>query len=127
MTEEVGRPTKYKPEYCEVVITLMSEGKSILHLARSLNVSRQTIYQWAVDHKEFSDTLDKGKDLAEAYWMDQGERGLWNEGKGITFNAPVWKYFMANRFDWRDKQEVEQTNEDVTPDRILLKAPDANG
>lgn len=104
-----GAPTKYKKEYCKRTLKLMEDGKSICHLAKEFKVNRDTIYQWAKDNPEFSDTLAEGRDLAEAFWMNEGEAGLWNQGQGISFNATVWKYFMANRFDWRDKQEVDQT------------------
>ena len=109
--KEEGRPTKYKKAYCAKVLELMEQGKSIVHLAKEFEVCRDTIYQWAKDNQEFSDTLDRGKDLAEAFWMDKGEEGLWGGGGGPSFNGATWKHFMANRFNWREKQEVEQVGD----------------
>ena len=116
--EVAGRKTKYKKEYCARVLELMGDGKSIAHLAKEFKVCRKTIYQWAEDNPEFSHTLDEGSELAEAFWMDKGQEGLWGGGGGPSFNSATWKYFMANRFNWREKQEVEQTTEDVTPAKL---------
>jgi len=40
--------------------------------------------------------------------MDKGQEGLWGGAGGPSFNGSVWKFFMSNRFNWREKQEVEQ-------------------
>jgi hypothetical protein len=109
--KEEGRPTKYKKAYCAKVLELMEQGKSIVHLAKEFGVCRRTIYQWAEDNEEFSHTLEIGADLAEAFWMDKGSEGLWGGGGGPSFNGSTWKYFMANRFNWREKQEVEQVGD----------------
>ncbi len=106
-----GQPSKYKKTYCALVLKLMKEGQSILHVANEIGVVRSTIQNWSEKHPEFLVALEKGQQLAEAFWMNQGESGLWNQGQGITFNSTVWKYFMANRFNWKDKQEVENTGE----------------
>ncbi len=49
------------------------------------------------------------KDLAQAWWEDQGQNGL---SMGKDFNATAFIFQMKNRFsdDYRDRHEVESTN-----------------
>lgn len=100
-----GRPTKYKPEYCELVISLAQDGASIKELALHIDVDRDTIYEWEKVHPEFSDALKKARSLQEAWWEKQGRIFL----QGKEFNHVLWYMNMKNRFGWRDKHEVQST------------------
>ena len=62
---KIGRPTKYSSEIGEVVFSLMDDGLSVVQVARKLNVSRSTIYKWAEDNSEFSDTLTRAREASE--------------------------------------------------------------
>ena len=106
-----GRPTKFKPEYLEVVLDKMgNEGKSITQVARDLGVSRQTIYQWVEDVPEFSDVLETAKDWSEAYWEDQFVGFMTSK----EVNAPLVKLYYANRFKWSDKGDKEEDEQSGT-------------
>ena len=60
MTEEapkkrpVGRPSKYKPEYCERVLEMAAEGCSWAEYAAEFGIDRTTLYDWAA---EFGQTI----------------------------------------------------------------------
>ena len=49
-----GRPTKFKPEYCEAIVEFMGQGYSKTAFAGSIGVSRDTILEWAKGYPEFS-------------------------------------------------------------------------
>lgn len=85
----------------KVLQAVGDEGKSITQFARDMRVSRQTIYQWAEDHPEFSDALGRAKEWSEAYWEDQ----MLDFMVSKEVNAPLIKLYMANRFKWTDKVE----------------------
>jgi phage terminase large subunit len=111
---KVGRPSKYDPSFCDLVIELGAQGKSKAQLAASIGVSRETIDLWAKVHPEFSDALKFAKDLALAWWEDQtlSQRSLdlliptfrskselsfaWNSVKPTD---PVEKLFGENKND----------------------------
>lgn len=58
-----GRPTKYKPEFCDKAFYFLSRhGFDIVDLAKIFDVDRDTIYAWKATHKEFSDAVQKGRD-----------------------------------------------------------------
>lgn len=100
-----GRPTKYKPEYCNAAIEHMKQGGSIEELALVIDVHKDTIYEWAKVHPEFSDAIKRGKSLSEAWWMSTARESLFIK----EFNHVLWYMNMKNRFGWKDKQEVEHT------------------
>ena len=101
-----GQPTKYTKEHCERALEIVGrQGKSIVQLARDFEVSRQTIYQWALDNPEFSYTLEKAKDWAEAMWEDKYTNEFMESKEA---NAPLVKLYFANRFKWSDKVEKEE-------------------
>jgi hypothetical protein len=110
-----GRPTLYDPEYCDLAIEHMSGGLSIAGLAGRLKVSRDTIYQWAQDHEEFSDALNEARAASAAWWEDRAiEVASGMEGAG----APAMVIFgLKNRvqYDWRDKTETEHSGPNGGP------------
>ena len=103
---ELGRPTKYKPEMCDQVIVLMSEGASLVEVAAELGICKGTLHDWKKANAEFSDSIKRGVQLSQAWWEKQGRTNLFNPYQGDSFSASLWYMNMKNRFGWRDKQEV---------------------
>jgi hypothetical protein len=121
----VGRPTKYKPEYCKLLIDHMAEGYSFESFAGIVGVSKQTIYDWLERHVEFLDAKRQAFAKSRLFWERAGISGMYMGGKDNPFNSTVWVFNMKNRFGWRDniKQEIEQTTEvkvEITPDEQEL-------
>lgn len=101
-----GRPTDYKPEYCELVIEHMSKGYSFESFAGIVEVSKQCIYEWRAKHSEFGDAVAIGFSKCQIFWEQKGMEGLWNS-KDNYFSQNVWSFNMKNRFKWTDRTEVE--------------------
>jgi orotate phosphoribosyltransferase-like protein len=98
----VGRPSKYKKQYCSKVIELFSEGKSVIQIAAELDVSRDTIYEWQKAHPEFSDSIKKGMTKSEAFW----ERLLQGAASGLaSVNSAALIFLLKNRFQWTDRMD----------------------
>jgi hypothetical protein len=100
-----GRPTKYKPEYCQKVLDLGFEGNSKAQIAREIGVDRNTLDDWAKAHPDFSRALKMAKQLELAWWEDQGKAGL---AMGRDFNAVAFIFQVKNRFrdDYLEKVDV---------------------
>ncbi|GIK48019.1 MAG: hypothetical protein BroJett013_07160 [Alphaproteobacteria bacterium] len=123
-----GRPTDYKPEYCEQAAKLCRLGATDIELADFFNVDVRSIYRWAQSHDAFCQALKAGKEACD----DRVERSLYNRAIGYTHEAvkifmpanaaaPVYapyrehvppdvgaaKMWLSNRRGeaWRDKQE----------------------
>jgi hypothetical protein len=101
----VGRPSKYKPEYCDQVIEMAKEGIGPAGYAAKFEIAKQSLWDWAEQHPEFSDALSQAKTLEQAWWEKQGRDGLMIKG----FNALVWHKSMAAKFrdDYTEKVTTE--------------------
>ncbi len=103
---KVGRPTKYKQEFCQLLIDHMSTGLSFESFAAEIGVNRDSLYEWESVHAEFSDAKKEGISKNLLFWEKQGIAGLWGN-KENSFNSTVWIFNMKNRHKWRDKQPDE--------------------
>lgn len=66
MKAKVGRPSAFKPEYCEQARKLCLLGLIDKELAEYFEVAESTLNKWKLDHPEFSESLKKGKQIADA-------------------------------------------------------------
>jgi len=64
-----GRPTDYDKKYCEIAIEYMKDGKHAIQLAAHLGISKATLYNWANEHEEFLDALNKARTASAAAWL----------------------------------------------------------
>ena len=105
----MGRPSLYKPEYCETVIELGKQGYSPAMIASEIDVDRSTLIYWAEKHQEFSTALARAKSEEQAYWERMGMENI-NER---CFQSSVWAKSMQARFrhDYTERREVEQTTQ----------------
>jgi hypothetical protein len=101
----MARPTKYKPEYCELVIDTMAAGKSLAAAAAQIRVARSTFYEWAKEYPDMAEAVAIGKDLSLAYWEQLAHDTATGESNG---NASVLNFQMKNRFrnDYTDSQDL---------------------
>lgn len=119
-----GRPTDYRPEYCEMIIKHMEDGSSVSSFAASINVARSTITQWAGVHPEFMAALQVAKAKCAAWWDRRG-RDIAVQGGGPGASAMVM-FGLKNMApeDFCDKQEIAHTSPDgsFAPTRIVIEA-----
>lgn len=104
----VGRPSKYKPEYCEMLVTHMGLGMTFTSFAGhpDVRVNADTLYEWVKVHPDFSESQKRGKSASEFHFMDIGHSSMTDKQ---NFNTTMWYMMMKNIHGWRDK--VEQTVE----------------
>lgn len=103
---KIGRPTKYKPEYCQQLIEHMSEGFSFESFAANVGTSRDVLYDWAKANIDFADAKKQGHDLSLKWWEGVIRAGVCGKIKG--FSAAMAIFAMKNKHGWRDVQEIEQ-------------------
>lgn len=60
--------SKYKPEYCQLIIDMMSQGSSKTQVAAHLKVDRGIFEDWAAKHPDFKEALALAEQGAEAYY-----------------------------------------------------------
>lgn len=103
----MGAPTKYKPEWNDIVIECGKQGMGYYEMARECDVTYKTLKKHEAEQPDLLHSIKKGLNHSRAWWEQLGREGA--SGKDI--NPTVWIFNMKNRFkaDWRDKQEVEQS------------------
>ena len=119
---KTGRPTKYSDDMQEKAYQYVrnhdSRVPTTAGLAIHLGVRRSTLYEWAKNVQEFSDTLEELQDRQEVLLVDGGLSG--------EFNSGITRVMMANH-GYREKTEVDNLSSDgsMTPqkiERIIVQA-----
>jgi len=123
-----GRPTKYKSEYCDILIeyfdsepfseieiphyqndgvTLKWMDKKIIpnrmptlrKFAKKIGVHVSNVYEWVKKHKEFRDAFTCAQDIRKDWLIDLGLSGL---------TPPLsYKFTAINVTDMSDKTETK--------------------
>ena len=122
----MSRPTDYRPEFCEQVVELGKQGKSVVQMACALDVVKQTLHNWAEQYPEFLDAFTRAKQHSQDWWESKAQAGLESGG----FNASLWSRSMAARFpdDYTERQKKELTGKDgkdLLPSRVEVVAVSA--
>lgn len=113
----MGRPSKYKPEFCDLLVDHMKKGLSFESFAGldEVDVDVDTLYEWAKTHPDFSEAKGRGFSKRRLNLEKTGLEGQWNESESTfnvgsssrSFNAAVWKFQMVNACGWTDVSKVE--------------------
>ena len=98
-----GRPSDYRPEYCEAVIACMAQGYSLTAFAGSIRQSRDAIYDWIRAHSEFSHAVARAR-AARVLWL---ETKLLRSRKGAETTAAIFALKNAAPDEWRDIKTTE--------------------
>ncbi len=133
---EVGRPSKYRPEYAELARKYCLLGATDAELAEYFDTSEKTVNEWKKQHPEFLQSIKDGKEVADATVADalfQRAKGYQHPDthfatcNGVVVATPTTKHYppdtaagfiwLKNRRSgkWRDKQEHELTGKDGGP------------
>ena len=109
----LGRPSDYRPEFCETAIAMGQNGASKVDIADALDTTVKTIYNWMAQYPDFLRAMERAEQKAEVWWAEQGKKALWTPG----FNSSVWSRSMAARFprSWRENKNVEFSGKDGAP------------
>lgn len=114
------------------------DGLSDEQVAANMGISRSTLNAWKKKFPDISDTLKKGKDVADrevenalfkravGYEFDEVTEELMDSGelrvtkkvrKQVAPDTGAAAFWLKNRKPevWRDKQEVEHTGKDGEP------------
>ena len=112
-----GRPSLYRPEYCQALIEWAKKGLSYESFASVPGVALQTLYEWEKAHPEFSEAKKTALPHSMVWWEKKGMSG--------DINPTIWIFNMKNRFGWRDTKPEEQG--DRAPSRIEVVFSDPKG
>ena len=106
-----GRPSKYKPKYCALLVDMMKQGKSYQQVAAEIGVSKVTMWRWRDKHPDFDEACQLGSVQSCAWWENEAMSGLHDKDKPKHW-ATMMMYTMKCRFkDFGYHDKTEQTIE----------------
>lgn len=138
----VGRPSKYTPQMAELAHDFALLGATDVFIADKLGIHIDTFYDWMKTKSEFSESVTRGKDYADAQVAKSlYQRALGYKHKAVkmfqaggaiiqeeyeehyppdTAAATLW---LKNRQKaiWRDKVETEVSGPDGGPVQMGIK------
>lgn len=122
---KIGRPTKYKPEYCQKVDDYLAENQdeefqvvkqtnpekgyemfdnklkvrlpTVEGFAMYIGVPKRTLYEWRDAHKEFSHSLEK--------IVEEQRSRLLNMGLSGDYNSTIAKLILSSNHGMAEKSE----------------------
>lgn len=126
----IGRPSKYKQEYCQMLVDHMAQGLSFESFAAIVDTHFDTLYNWQKEHAEFFEAHKIGK----AHYKIFNERLLNACATGqLKDSKPAAIIFKLKAQEgWRDGGERDQdTQKETLKIEIIEDAgeiiPQANG
>jgi len=99
--KKYGNSSEYDPKYCDLVMEIGSQGKSICSMGAAIGVASKTIYNWAEVHPEFKDALEEAKALQKAFFENLSLDNFDNR----NFNVGLFTLASRNMIGWRGKDE----------------------
>ena len=106
-------------------------GLTDQQIAKNMDISTTTLYQWKKDHPEISEALKESKDVADY----QVENSLYrlatgyvdSEGKWHPPNITAIIFWLKNRKpqEWREKRELyegEEPKQELSPMEQLVQS-----
>ena len=115
MSKPTGRPSKYKPEYDQMLIDHMASGLSFESFAGLIHVCDDTLREWEKVHPSFSASKKIGFARNRLWWEQMGNAHITHTDSKFEstpkLNSTVFIFNMKNRFpkEWRDRTEVKST------------------
>ena len=99
-----GRPSKYKPEYCEQFIAHLKAGGFVEGFAMKIDVTCETLLDWTTKFPEFCEAYKRGREANLEHFKGLGYGLATGQVKG---QVAAWCFMMKNMFGWRDSQELQ--------------------
>tara|TARA_E500000331_G_scaffold47672_1_gene40463 strand:+ start:378 stop:869 length:492 start_codon:yes stop_codon:yes gene_type:complete len=142
-----GRPTKFKPEFCDRAFDFALVGMTDDEIAGALKIDRATLYRWKNSYPQLCDAIKRGRDRYDnevvekaltqrAAGYDYQEEVMTREGPSVitkrfhgSDTAAIFWLKNRNPDRWRDRVEHDVraavVNIEATPEekaRIIAAA-----
>ena len=131
---KVGRPTKYDPKYCDMLIQHFKKGYSLKSFGATIGVHPATVFRWLSDkddegkplYPEFIEAREIANSYGLLFYENIGLRGVrgFKADDMPGFNVTAWIFIMKNRFNWRDKKDVTTNDKPIANNVIELTDED---
>lgn len=119
----LGRPTKYKPEYCQRLVDHMAQGFSSDSFAGVVDVCIETIRQWKHKNPEFLAAYKRGCAARllrdeQIYQTAMLGRPVRIGNEEFTINVSLLIFKMKSQHRWRTTEKYEHSIEPEGLERL---------
>lgn len=117
--EKRGPKEKYKPEFCNNIADVASQGGHIPAMMLSIGVkSKDTWYRWQREHSEFKEAVEYAELISQAYYEKLGLDAC----KGLipNFSASTYAIIVNNKFSKEYKRNPTGTEINITTNNVNL-------
>jgi len=107
----VGRPTKYKPEYDDMIIEFAKNGCPETNLVTNdhfcdlFDCCEHSLYEWASKHESFSQAFARAQAIARRRWVDVAANNL-VLNKEFSFDGRSWATILRNKMGYDNKAYI---------------------
>lgn len=114
--KKAGRPTTYKPEYCELLLQDAKQGHSFEAFGAVAKCHKDSLYEWSKKYQEFSDAKKQAFTLSLRFWeslLIAAAIGLKKHpitGQAINPNITAIIFVLKCRFGYREAGEVNPSD-----------------
>jgi hypothetical protein len=104
----LARPTKYKEQYCELLIEHMTAGADFRSFAGKVGVTEATLYAWKKANPKFEEAAAIALEKAYFFWEALARKYLFVRKDEERIDTGMFVLNMRNRFKWlsKDKEPV---------------------
>ncbi len=103
-----GRKKLFQEKFHEELIACMSKGNGLSFFASKIGVSKQTVYNWIRENREFKESFEIAVTAAQSFW----ESLALNNARTAKGNGTQIQYQMSKRFrdDYGDSSQINIFN-----------------
>lgn len=106
-------------EWIDEMHGLFAQGMDRVEVATALNISMRAFNQFIEYSETFSEAVEYGEQLAQAYWHRLGREGASKQAK---VDPTLFKANMGHRYQWSDKVETKtESNQSLLSHDELLE------
>lgn len=122
VSNPVGRPTSFQPEYVDQVERLCRTGAIDTDIAEFFNVAVSTVYEWKLAFPEFSEAIKRGKAKVDREVADK----LIDRAMGAKFviqkevKLKSVEYENGKKVSEEERVEVVSLEQEAPPDTQAL-------
>lgn len=112
-----GRPTDYKPEYCDMVIEWLASGKLMYDFADKIGANIVTVHRWRKTNPEFCKAITEGEEL-KSYW---GQKFVQEAVRDHTIQGVPFVMYCRNflKLKTRDDNQDTEDLKKVIGDQVI--------
>ena len=121
----IGRPTKYKPHYCDLAETILAGDKPWCEVARVLQVCENTLDRWKKKYPEFCSAYNRGRSAGCAVFLEKVNAAAWDAdthkvNNGLITLMAVNKYKMITSKS-EDRSKIDMSGTLSLADAVRLR------